>query len=586
MKLLDALQTLQWKKNTVGENLRAFLACGFTPLHLQTFFGAQLQLLHPDRKVEIKSGLYGDLVGNLERVESMMVDGCAIVIEWFDFDPRLGFRNLGSWNPTDLPDILTTTRYQMDRVLMALKRASAKVRLAICLPTLPLPPVSFTSGKQASAFDLRLQECLGGFAVRVEELSNVVVVNPKRLDQLSPVKDRLDAKSDLHSGFPYKMAHASAVAELLADLIHPKLPKKGLITDLDNTLWHGILGEIGPASISWDLDNKSQIHGLYQRLLYALAESGVLIAVASKNDPRVVDDAFKRKDMILPGDCVFPKEIHWGRKSESVNRILQTWNIGMDSVVFIDDSPMDLAEVKSVYPEIECILFPADDAQSAYNLLEQLRDLFGKESISDEDPIRMKSLRRGSVFGSDKEAFNGSPDAFLQKMEAKIEFRFTTASVDRRAYELVQKTNQFNLNGRRYTHAEWQANIERHDAFVMLVEYQDKFGPLGKISVMSGQFKGRALVIDTWVMSCRAFCRRIEHQCLRMLFNKYNAAEIRFDFQVTSRNGPLQEFFVELTGGPAESRLTISKETFEKNCPQLFHEVKLVEDDALAIAFS
>jgi FkbH-like protein len=151
---------------------------------------------------------------------------------------------------------------------------------------------------------------------------------------------------------------------------------------------------------------------------------------------------------------------------------------------------------------------------------------------------------------------------------------------------LVQKTNQFNLNGRRYTQAAWQAHVERKDAFVMQVEYQDKFGPLGKISVISGQLKGRILVIDTWVMSCRAFSRRIEHQCLRTLFDKYDAAEMQFDFQVTPRNGPLQEFFVELTGGPPESGLSLSKEVFERNCPQLFHEVKLVMDDAVTIAFS
>ena len=585
MKLLDALQTLQTKKN-VAQSLRAFLACGFTPLHLETFFGAHLQLINPDRKVEIKTGLYGDLLGNLERIELTMVDAGAIVIEWFDFDPRLGFRNLGSWNPRDLPDILSTTSDQMDRLLIALKRASANVRLAICLPTLPLPPVSFTSGKQASAFDLRLQECLSRFAVRAEQLSNVVVINPKRLDQLSPVNDRLDAKSDLHSGFPYRIAHASTVAELLADLIHPKLPKKGLITDLDDTLWHGILGEIGPFGISWDLENKSQIHGLYQRMLYALAESGVLIAVASKNDPKVVDDAFTRKDMVLPNDCIFPKEVHWGQKSKSVKRILQAWNIEADNVIFIDDNPMDLAEVQSVYPDIECIQFPTQEPQKAYKLLEQLRDLFGKESISADDSIRMKSLRLGSVFRSDKEMHNGSLDKFLEKMGAKIELCFTKDSLDQRTYELVQKTNQFNLNGRRYTQAAWQACVERHDAFVMLVEYQDKFGPLGKISVVSGQLDGRALVIDTWVMSCRAFSRRIEHQCLRMLFEKYGAAEIHFEFQATPRNGPLQEFFLELTHRSPEPGFSISKELFEKNCPQLFHEVNLVGDDALAIAFS
>ena len=97
--------------------------------------------------------------------------------------------------------------------------------------------------------------------------------------------------------FPYRLPHASALAELLARAVVPCPPKKGLITDLDDTLSPGILGDVGPAGISWDLDHHSQVHALYQQMLASLAESGVLLAVASKNDPGNVAEAFAREPL-------------------------------------------------------------------------------------------------------------------------------------------------------------------------------------------------------------------------------------------------------------------------------------------------
>src|SRR5258708_40172043 len=105
---------------------------------------------------------------------------------------------------------------------------------------------------------------------------------------------RLDVQSELLSGFPYQLSHASALAELLAALVRNPIAKKGLITDLDDTLWAGILGESGVDGISWHLEQKAHIHGLNQQFLASLASAGVLIAVASKNDPALVEQAFER----------------------------------------------------------------------------------------------------------------------------------------------------------------------------------------------------------------------------------------------------------------------------------------------------
>jgi FkbH-like protein len=348
------------------------------------------------------------------------------------------------------------------------------------------------------------------------------------------------------------------VGSALTQLLLPAPPKKGLITDLDDTLWSGLVGEIGPDNISWDLASHTAVHGLYQKLLAALAEEGVLVAVASKNDAAVVQQAFQREDMLIPASALFPMEVHWDAKSGSVGRILQSWNISADSVVFVDDSPLELAEVEAAHPGIGCIQF------GGLEMLRRLRDLFGKSSLSEEDSLRASSIRRASEFQP-----GGSSEDFLKSLNAVVSFDFPEEP-DARSLELVNKTNQFNLNGIRYTEAEWVKKLMMNDSIFMAVSYEDKFGPLGKIAVLQGQQKGRRLHLDVWVLSCRAFARRIEHQCLRMLFDRYAVDAIEFSFARTAKNGPLLEFLNAVSAGDG----LLTREQFQQCCPALYHAVK------------
>src|SRR5207253_7677851 len=163
---------------------------------------------------------------------------------------------------------------------------------------------------------------------------------------------RFDLKSELFNGLPYSLSHASLVAESLVRLMVPPVLKKGLITDLDDTLWSGIVGEIGVDKVSWDLSSHTHLHALYQQTLRALADQGVLVGVATRNDPAVVATALSRSDLLILKERLFPIEAHWKSKSSSVRRILATWNIGPSAAVFVDDNPRELEEVKAAFPEI------------------------------------------------------------------------------------------------------------------------------------------------------------------------------------------------------------------------------------------
>ncbi len=569
MKVAEALKILQAAPRNAPE-FRIGLACGYTPLHVETFLGAHLQQRLGERRVTIATGLYGDLAGTLEAWKEANLDGIAASLEWADLDPRLGFRGAGAWGPAATADVLDGSAAMLERIARAVEAVRPEIPIAICLPTLPLPPLFHTAGWQAAEARLELDRALADFAARLARRGNGALVEPARLAQESAPAGRYDFKADLLTGLPYATAHAAAVASALARLLTPPAPKKALITDLDDTLWRGIAGEIGPENVAWDLASHAQTHGLYQKLLASLAEEGALIGAATKNDPETVRKVFAREDLLLRPDRVFPIDAHWGAKSASVERILRTWNISADSAVFVDDSPIELAEVAAAHPGIECLLFPSADYAAAYDLLRRLRDLFGKPHLSPEDALRAPSIRQGAQF--QQEAGVSVSEKFLAGVEAVVTFDFSLAD-DLRAFELVNKTNQFNLNGIRYTEADWKKRLLRPGAFLATVSYRDKFGPLGKIAVMEGRRENETLFLDTWVMSCRAFSRRIEHQCLHAAFARSGAREVFLHFQPTAKNGPLRNFLSSIAGEKPAGPFALSRGRFEEKRPKLYHRV-------------
>jgi len=574
MKLLEALEILKTRVDGHASKRGLFLLCGFTPLHLQTFLAAHLRLCYPENPFEIQTGLFGDLAGNLERLEATPGTSACIVIEWSDLDPRLGIRSLGGWTAEDISDILDSAASQCERLAHLIRVTGEKIPVYVSLPSLPLPPLFITATNQANHDECRLRELAASISTSVSKGERIRLINTQRLDELSPIAKRFNPKEDLKTGFPYTLEHASKLAELFATLISNAPPRKGLITDLDDTLWLGILGDVGVQGVSWEMAGGAHIHGLYQKFLGSLAGAGVMLAVASKNDRDLVDKALHRKDMLLAPDKLFPIEAHWDPKPDSVRRILERWNIGPNDVVFVDDSPMELAEVKAAFPDMECIAFPKGDAVGAWEFLRYLRDLFGKNSRSAEDEIRLSSIRN---FDAIRDIDNGSAtrsEELLRNLEAKVAFSMEHSSQNDRAFELINKTNQFNLNGRRVERSEWSEYFQRPGTFLLNASYEDKFGPLGTIAAVVGWEAESVVHVDYWVMSCRAFSRRIEHQCIKHLFEQMAVDRIEFDYLPTVRNKPMQKFIAEFAERVEESEpVVLTEKSFRAKAPALFHQV-------------
>lgn len=572
MRLSEALRINEQPVAPGGQTRTLHLLAGFTPLHLETMLKAQARLQFPGDRIEIVCGLFGDLEGNLKRAAQKNAEGALVAVEWSDLDERLGMRASAGWSETVLADVLQQVPEKMRRLTAGLSEIAKSMPVAVIAPTLPLPPLTHFPIHQTSIFELQLRCALASFMNQIAGLRGVRLVSESALNLQSRHGGRYDPQMDLHTGFPYTLSHAAAIANLWLECLFPRVPKKGLITDLDDSLWKGIVGDAGAEGVSWSLEDRSQGHAWYQQLLASLADSGTLIAIASKNDPAVVRRALSRSDILVKEEQVFPIEVSWGAKSEAIARILSAWNISAGNVVFVDDSLMELAEVKEKFPAIECLAFPSRNPAEILELLNQLRARFGKSEVREEDRLRLHSLRSAAV----AEAY--SPEVassdFLSRLGAEIMSEYSTSPADVRAFELVNKTNQFNLNGRRFTDGEWRNFFQQPGAFLLSVSYRDRFGPLGKIAVLGGRLLEGAIHVGLWVMSCRAFSRQIEFQVLHGLFEKYQVGELRFSLKPTARNGPLIDFFTRFfSGNLNDGDLTLPLDRFRAGCPPLSHRV-------------
>ncbi len=575
---LSLSQALAMAGQQDGEASRGelFLVCGFQPLHLATFLKAYFAVRFPQQVTEILTGVYGDFDGGLDKARESHAAAAAVVIEWADLDPRLGLRSAGGWGPSVAQDIVDNCAGRWSGILEKLDRLVSKMPVALSPPSLPIPFFGHTAGWQLSLAEAELQKQAAAFLADAARIGKVRILHQSRLAALSPEVSRFDPKLELAAGFPYKLEHASVLASQLIQSLYPPAPCKGLITDLDGTLWSGIASEGG--AIAWSLGDRSQVHGLYQQQLRQFSEMGVLLAIASKNEMPVVEEALSREDLYVSASAFFPIKAGWFAKSQAAGEILDAWNIGPESVVFVDDSRMEIEEVQAAFPTMTCLQFPSGNPALAVQLFEQLRDLFGKPALHREDTLRGHSIRAQAHFNNGaRQASNGS---FARELRGRIMIDASKDPNNERLLELINKTNQFNLNGRRVTEGEWLRHLDEEQTFAAGVSYEDKFGPLGVIGVIAGRLRDDRVEVTNWVLSCRAFSRRIEHHILHYLSGLRGAERISLEFQPTERNGYLREFFASMgldcgRAGNLEltKRLPAAVESY------LSHEVRILGGD-------
>jgi FkbH-like protein len=320
--------------------------------------------------------------------------------------------------------------------------------------------------------------------------------------------------------------------------------RKLLVLDLDDTLWGGIVGDVGWEGLKLGgLDGEGEAHVDFQRAIKALKRRGVVLAIASKNEESVALEAIRQHpEMVLRQEDFVAWKINWNDKAKNILDLTKELNLGLQSVVFIDDNPVERARVREALPEVFVPEWPKE--KYAYpSALHQLR-CFDAPALSEEDLARTRMYqeeRQREQLQSDL----GSVDDWLKSLEIKVRAEPLHAGNLTRAAQLLNKTNQLNLSTRRLTEAElmdWSSQAG-HSFWALSVS--DRFGDSGLTGLLSVEVDGDEARLVDYVLSCRVMGRRVEHTMVHMAVQaaKGKASRVVAKLLPTAKNKPCLTFW-------------------------------------------
>lgn len=302
------------------------------------------------------------------------------------------------------------------------------------------------------------------------------------------------------------------VAEIVIRQSRPT--PKCIVLDCDNTLWGGVIGEDGIGGIALGTVFPGSGFLGFQKVLKTLKNRGVLLAICSKNNVKEVDDVFgQHDDMVLKAEDIAVWRVNWNAKSQSLREIADELNIGIDSLVMIDDSDYEIAEIGNAVPEVQLLQVPDEIA-----LLPDLigsSGLFRNMAVSAEDLARTDMIRQEAVRNTAASAMTRAE--FLTSLELTLDYIDVGENHVGRVAQLANKTNQFNLTTIRRTEADIRALVASDDHLVRAIRVGDKFGDYGLVGVAILAASGQDWEIDTFLMSCRVLSRGIESAFLASL---------------------------------------------------------------------
>ena len=319
--------------------------------------------------------------------------------------------------------------------------------------------------------------------------------------------------------------------------------KKCLVVDCDNTLWGGIIGEDGLAGIALGEDFPGSAFRDFQQQLLTLRSRGVMLAICSKNNEQDVWDVFERHDgMVLKREHFVTHRINWQDKAANIESISKELNIGLDSFVFVDDSPLEIDFVRSTLPAVTCIQVPSDVARfpASFNAFR----LFDRERISEEDRVRSEMMlqetwRKGLASSLSAEDFTKSLKLSIDLFEVKAEHVT-------RVTQLINKTNQFNLTTQRRTAAEVAKLCNTPGVKLLAWRVADRFGDYGLVGVLILLNAANLIDIDTYLMSCRVLGRGVENAVFAAIAEYargQNVTKLRGQYVPTQKNSLVADLY-------------------------------------------
>ncbi len=412
----------------------------------------------------------------------------------------------------------------------------AKNRTKIIISNISKTCNSITASLNIKAYEevLKLNQKIDSF-MSIADLNVLNIFDLTQhhgVDKLYNLKNKLLFQTAFTKvGFELIAAEITRVVELF----YTKR-KKVIVLDADNTLWGGIVGEDGVEGVVCDENYPGIIYKKFQEQLKELLQSGIVLTMASKNNFDDVKELFEKKKMPLAWEDILIKKINWTPKSQNIKEIAKELNVGLESLLFIDDSDFEVNEVRESLG-IDVLQVKTD------NLIENLTLLSSNLSLKainltaeDEDKQNQYKAQQQR----EKVSQNiSSIDDFISSLNIELEFWINNKSQIQRVTQLINKTNQFNLTTRRYSESEVLELMKEHKIFSFQVK--DKFGDMGIISI--------AIIknnhIDLWLMSCRALGRKIEQRIMDIILDSVSFP-LTAEFIKSPKNSQVEDLYERL----------------------------------------
>lgn len=343
--------------------------------------------------------------------------------------------------------------------------------------------------------------------------------------------------------------------------------KKCVIMDLDNTIWGGVIGDDGLANIEIGELGKGHVFTNLQKWLKQLKEYGIILAVCSKNDEAVAKEPFEKgEDMVLRLNDISVFVANWEDKATNIKLIQETLNIGMNSIVFLDDNPFERNLVREILPEIEVPELPEDPAQYLSYL--QSCNYFETASYTGTGSDRTK-LYQAEYKRKKAEAEYESIDAYLEGLQMIGTAQPFGIEQYSRIAQLSQRSNQFNLRTVRYTEEDIRRIAEDEKYRTIYYTLRDKYGDYGLVSVIiMEKMSADTLFIDTWLMSCRVLKRGMEEFVMNKLMQLVGDEGFRYvtaEYRRTRKNSMVKDIYSKMGfQDEGEYRFRISVSDYNK----------------------
>lgn len=435
--------------------------------------------------------------------------------------------------------------HELTQALQVAAGRSAAPHLVCVCPASPV--VNADANRQAffARMEDRLAEDLAG-------ISGVYLVKSTEVIAAYPVSPYYDAYGDKVGHVPFTPLFFAALGTLIARKIHALLstPYKVIVVDCDQTLWQGVCGEEGALGVIIDTPRMQ-----LQEFLVAQQAAGVLLCLCSKNNEQDVFDVFTRHHgMRLKREHLVAWRINWQSKSQNLRSLAEELQLSLKSFIFIDDDPLECAEVQAICPEVLTLPLPQD--------LSRLPHLLRHFWAFDHLRVTSEDKKRTALYGQQlqRQEFQKTSSTlkeFLDGLGLHVEIAPLEEAQLSRVAQLTQRTNQFNCTTIRRTESEIrqfrQADKDSRGE-CLVVEVSDRFGGYGLVGVILFTVRRGEIEVDTFLLSCRALGRGVEHQMLARLgeiAQEQGVSQVLVPFVPTSQNTPAREF---LEGNEAASR--------------------------------